>query len=71
MYDIYIKYLQYKMSPVCEDDVHADCERRVAQGGCHGACGDGGRFPGDPYRWNLSHCVEFLNFDIKQEINTK
>ena len=50
MYDILIKYLQYKMSPVCEDDVHADCERRVAQGGCHGGCGDGGRFPGDPYR---------------------
>lgn len=24
----------------CEDDVYSDCERRVANGGCHGACGD-------------------------------
>lgn len=39
---------------MCEDDVHADCERRASRGCCHGACGDG-----DPYleaRRTLSEC---------------
>ena len=49
-----VGYFLLQSSYLCEDDVHADCERRASRGCCHGACGDG-----EPYleaRRTLSEC---------------
>jgi len=40
----------------CEDDLHADCERRVSTGECHGGCGASNPNPFTEARSALAEC---------------